>query len=150
MLLLARQWISSPSDAEDIVQEAFIRFWRSRERVSEPAGYLFACVKHVALDWQRCRRRQRIRDEVTARPEAEPLLSAPIEQDERRAAIEAALRALPENQAEVLVLPHLGRTDVRPDRRGAGGARKHRRVALPLCPGPACASSWPRSQSHEH
>jgi len=104
MLLLARQWVASTSDAEDVVQEAFIRFWRSRERVAEPAGYLFACVKHVALDWQRGRRRQRSREEATARPEAVPLLSIPIEQDERRATIEAALRSLPENQAEVLVL----------------------------------------------
>jgi RNA polymerase sigma-70 factor (ECF subfamily) len=104
MLLLARQWAASPSDAEDIVQEAFIRFWRSRDRVAEPAGYLFACVKHAALDAQRSRRRQLRREETSARPEAEPLFSTPVEQDERRAAIEAALRSLPENQAEVLVL----------------------------------------------
>jgi RNA polymerase sigma-70 factor (ECF subfamily) len=104
MLLLARQWVASTSDAEDVVQEAFIRFWRSRDRVAEPAGYLFACVKHVALDWQRGRRRQLRREEATARAEAEPLLAVPIEQDERRARVEAALRTLPENQAEVLVL----------------------------------------------
>jgi RNA polymerase sigma-70 factor (ECF subfamily) len=104
MLLLARQWVATASDAEDVVQEAFIRFWRSRDRVAEPAGYLFACVKHVALDWQRGRRRQLRREEATARPEAEPLLAAPLEQDERRARVEAALQTLPENQAEVLVL----------------------------------------------
>ena len=104
MLLLARQWAASQSDAEDIVQEAFIRFWRSRERVSEPTGYLFACVKHVALDWQRGRRRQVRREAGVARPESESMFVAPIEQDERRSAIEAALRSLPENQAEVLVL----------------------------------------------
>jgi RNA polymerase sigma-70 factor, ECF subfamily len=104
MLLLARQWTASHSDAEDIVQEAFIRFWRSRDRVTEPAGYLFACVKHVALDAQRSRRRQLRREEATARPESQPLFAAPIEQDERRTAIESALRTLPANQAEVLVL----------------------------------------------
>ena len=104
MLLLARQWTAGQSDAEDIVQEAFVRFWRSRERVTEPAGYLFACVKHVALDWQRSRGRQLRREEATARPEAQLLFAAPIEQDERRAQIEAAVRTLPTNQAEVLVL----------------------------------------------
>ena len=104
MLLLARQWAASTSDAEDIVQDAFIRFWRSRERVSEPAGYLFACVKHAALDAQRTRRRQLRREEAAARPEAEPLFAVALEQDERRARIEAALRSLPASQAEVLVL----------------------------------------------
>jgi RNA polymerase sigma factor (sigma-70 family) len=104
MLLLARQWTDRRSDAEDIVQEAFIRFWRSRDRVADPAGYLFACVKHVALDWLRGRRRQLRREEAIARPEAETMFVVPIEQDERRSTIEAALRTLPENQAEVLVL----------------------------------------------
>jgi RNA polymerase sigma-70 factor (ECF subfamily) len=104
MLLLARQWTASQCDAEDIVQEAFVRFWRSKGRVTEPAGYLFACVKHVALDRQRGRRRQLLREAGVARPEAQPLFAAPIEHDERSAAIEAALQTLPANQSEVLVL----------------------------------------------
>ncbi len=36
LVLLARQWVPSRNDAEDVVQEAFIRFWRSRDQVSEP------------------------------------------------------------------------------------------------------------------
>src|SRR5207245_10547306 len=28
LLLFARQWVQSAADAEDIVQEAFIKFWR--------------------------------------------------------------------------------------------------------------------------
>src|SRR4051812_12006533 len=104
LILLARQWVSSHADAEDVVQEAFIRFWRSRHRVSEPAAYFYACVKHVALDWQRGRQRRSRREEATARPEAETLFASPLEQDERREAIEAALSNLPESQREVLVL----------------------------------------------
>jgi RNA polymerase sigma-70 factor (ECF subfamily) len=50
LILLARQWVSSRADAEEVVQEAFIRFWRSRHRVSDPAAYFYACVKHVAMD----------------------------------------------------------------------------------------------------
>jgi len=45
LVLLARQWTASQSDAEDVVQEAFVRFWRSRERVADPAAYLYASVK---------------------------------------------------------------------------------------------------------
>src|SRR5262245_46029984 len=104
LVLLARQWVPSRADAEDVVQEAFVRFWRSRDRVEDPAAYLYASVKHCALDWQRSRLRRNRREQATARPEAEPLFAGPIEQDERRAVIEVAVRSLPESQAEVLIM----------------------------------------------
>src|SRR5438552_2533463 len=104
LVLLARQWVASRADAEDVVQEAFVRFWRSRQRAADPAAYLYACVKHCALDWQRSRLRQSRREAAVARPEAAPLFTGPLEQEERRAAIAAALSQLPENQREVLVM----------------------------------------------
>jgi RNA polymerase sigma factor (sigma-70 family) len=104
LVLLARQWASTQADAEDVVQEAFVRFWRSRERIAEPVAYLYSCVKHCTLDAHRSRRRQLRREEATARPEAEPLFAGPLEESERRAAIEAALRELPAEQSEVLVM----------------------------------------------
>src|SRR5262245_41533000 len=108
LVLLARQWVPSRADAEDVVQEAFVRFWRSRERITDPTAYLYGCVKHAALDWQRGRVRQQRRELASARAEAQPLLIAPIEQEERRALIEAALLRLPGNQAEVLVMKTWG------------------------------------------
>ena len=104
LVLLARQWVSSRADAEDVVQDAFVRFWRSRHRVSEPTAYLYACVRHCALDQQRTVVRQARREQRAARPEAETLFDGPLEQDERRAAVEAALLGLPETQREVLVM----------------------------------------------
>jgi RNA polymerase sigma-70 factor (ECF subfamily) len=104
LVLFARQWVPNRADAEDVVQEAFIRFWRSRDRVAEPIAYLYASVKHCALDWHRGRNRQSRREEVVARPEAESLFAGSTEQEERRAAIDAKLRELPESQREVLVL----------------------------------------------
>ena len=104
LVLLARQWVSSRADAEDVVQEAFVRFWRSRQRIAEPAAYLYACVKHCALDAQRGQRRQLRREIASARPEKETLFAGTLEQQERQAAIEAALLCLPENQTEVLVM----------------------------------------------
>jgi RNA polymerase sigma-70 factor (ECF subfamily) len=104
LVLLARHWVDSRADAEDVVQEAFIRFWKSRASVADPVAYLYASVKHCALDWQRGRERRQRREVAAARPESEALFVALIEQDERRAAIEAALRALPIDQSEVLVM----------------------------------------------
>jgi RNA polymerase sigma-70 factor (ECF subfamily) len=104
LVLFARQWVASHADAEDVLQEAFVRFWRSRSAVEEPVAYLYACTKHCALDTVRGRQRRQRREQATARPETEPILVAPIEHDERRETIEAALRGLPTTQAEVLVM----------------------------------------------
>ena len=76
----------------------------SPTQAANPAAYLYACVKHCAMDWQRSRRRQSRREVAAARPEADSLFAGPLEQDDRRAAITAALRTLPENQREVLVM----------------------------------------------
>ena len=109
MLMLARQWCARRSDAEDVVQEAFLRFWRARDRADDPVPYLYACVKRAASDWQLGGHRRARREHAAAglRPEAgenEPLLAAPLEREERRAAVEAALARLPESQREVLVM----------------------------------------------
>ena len=99
LILLARQWVPSRADAEDVVQEAFIRFWRSRHRVSDPAAYFYACVKHVALDWQRNRNRQSRREEAAARSEAATLFAGPLEQSERRVPSRPPCAAFPKASA---------------------------------------------------
>lgn len=104
LVLLARQRVASRADAEDVVQEAFIRFWRSRHRANDPTAYLYTCVQHCALNWQRSRERRSRREEVAARPEAEGSLTGPLGLEERREAIEAILHSLPETQREVLVM----------------------------------------------
>ena len=77
LILLARQRVASLADAEDIVQEAFVRFWRSRHRAADPTAYLYTCVQHCALNWRRGRERRSRREQVAARPEAEALLDRP-------------------------------------------------------------------------
>jgi RNA polymerase sigma-70 factor (ECF subfamily) len=104
LVLFARQWVPHRADAEDVVQEGFVRFWRSRERATDPAAYLYGCVKHCILDWQRERKRQSRRENAAARPEAETFFTGPLEQDELCATVAAALHNLPENQREVLVM----------------------------------------------
>lgn len=104
LVLFGRQWLPSRADAEDVVQEAFVRFWRARRRAADPTAYIFACVKRCALDWQRGLRRRLRREVASARPERESLFIAPLEQDERRRRLEAAVSRLPDQQREVLIL----------------------------------------------
>jgi RNA polymerase sigma-70 factor (ECF subfamily) len=105
LVLFARQWAPSAGDAEDVVQEAFVRFWRARDRAADPHAYLFACVRRAALDWLRARRRRIAREERVARPEAtEPLFVSAPERAERQASVEAALTRLPDEQRSALVL----------------------------------------------
>ncbi len=107
LVLYARQWAGNRADAEDIVQEAFVRFWRGRHyEARNLVAYLYACVRRCALEWLRGKGRRARREETAARSDYldESLFTGPLEQEERRDAIEAALHQLPEPQREVLVL----------------------------------------------
>src|SRR3954454_11956736 len=69
LVLFARQWVQSATDAEDIVQEAFVRFWRRNHNVANRA-LLYATVRSIALDFIR-RDTRRARREAVAVAEAE-------------------------------------------------------------------------------
>ncbi|MFT3868054.1 MAG: sigma-70 family RNA polymerase sigma factor [Nibricoccus sp.] len=108
LLLFARQTTRTRIDAEDVVQEAFVRFWKHQRKLGgEPLGLLFASIRRAAVDLAR-RNLRRAQRELTA--EAEPaggdfgLFETLGENDDRRVAIEAAIRQLPEKLREVLVL----------------------------------------------
>ncbi len=102
LLLLARQWGSAPADAEDIVQDAFIRYWRRRGKVRDPAAYLFAAVRSAALD-QRRRAALRGRIQRAASTPEEMIESQTLDAD-CRTAMEKAIAGLAAEQREVLVM----------------------------------------------
>ena len=107
LTLFARQFAASHVDAEDVVQEAFLRFWkRGPHRVSDPKAYLFQCVKRTAFDVLRQQRRRVQRERAVARdrPTDEALFLASADQNEQRESLESAMRQLPAEQREVLVL----------------------------------------------
>jgi RNA polymerase sigma-70 factor (ECF subfamily) len=107
LLLCARQWTRSLADAEDVVQEAFVRYWRhQRSLPGEPIALLVTSVRRAALDLARRNGRRSSREERSSNLSGgfvgafHPL----IEGDERRLAIEEALQRIPAVQREVLVL----------------------------------------------
>jgi RNA polymerase sigma factor (sigma-70 family) len=103
LLLFARQWVQSAADAEDVVQEAFVKFWRRNHNIDNRA-LLYAAVRSIALDFIR-RDRRRARREATAFAETEPAMEPQFEwEDETQSALAAAVGSLPRDQREVLVL----------------------------------------------
>src|SRR5947199_3345267 len=64
LLLFARQWVHSAADAEDIVQEAFVKFWRRNHKIDNRA-LLYSAVRSIALDFIR-RNSRRARREASA------------------------------------------------------------------------------------
>jgi RNA polymerase sigma-70 factor (ECF subfamily) len=103
LLLFARQWARSAADAEDIVQEAFVKFWRRNHKIDNRA-LLYATVRSIALDFIR-RDKRRARREANVFAEAEPAIEPQFEwEDEAQSALAAAVDSLPHDQREVLVL----------------------------------------------
>jgi RNA polymerase sigma factor (sigma-70 family) len=103
LLLFARQWVQSAADAEDIVQEAFVKFWRRNHNIGNRA-LLYAAVRSMALDFIR-RDKRRATREATAFAEAELAIEPQFElEDDAQSALAAAVDSLPRDQREVLVL----------------------------------------------
>jgi RNA polymerase sigma-70 factor (ECF subfamily) len=107
LLLCARQWTRSAADAEDVVQDAFVRFWRHQRNLpGEPMALLVTSVRRAAFDLARRDGRRVAREERAGFDSAaeRQVFQTPLDGDERRAAIEEALQRLPAEQREVLLL----------------------------------------------
>ena len=103
LLLFARQWVRSGADAEDIVQEAFVKFWRRNHSIDNQA-LLYATVRSIALDHIR-RDSRRARREIVAFSQSEASIEPQFEfEDETQQALAAAMDRLPHDQREVLVM----------------------------------------------
>jgi RNA polymerase sigma-70 factor (ECF subfamily) len=103
LVLFARQWVQSLADAEDIVQEAFVRFWRRNHNIQN-RGLLYATVRSIALDRIRGDSR-RARREAVAVADADQSVEPQFQfEDESQKALVRALDGLPKDQREVLVM----------------------------------------------
>jgi RNA polymerase sigma-70 factor (ECF subfamily) len=108
LLLCARQWTRSLADAEDVVQEAFVRYWRHQRHLpGDPQALLVTSIRRAALDHARRQARRMAREEKAdgGLEERDSVFEPqPGDDADRRAEIEAALQRLPAVQREVLVL----------------------------------------------
>src|SRR5213082_1107437 len=97
LLLFARQWTRSAADAEDVVQEAFVKFWRRNHDVTN-RGLLYATVRSVALDLLR-RDSRRARREANALSETDQSVEPAFDlEDDSQRALVASIDLLPDEQ----------------------------------------------------
>jgi RNA polymerase sigma-70 factor (ECF subfamily) len=136
--------LGRPAEAEDVTQEVFVKFWRSPDRFDPRRGevgpYLRLMARSRALDHLRheqadgraCDRLRSVsgHDEV---PHAERPPEV-AERDEQRTVLRDALRKLPVEQREALVLAYWGGMSAREVAAAAkvpfGTARSRMRLGL--------------------
>ena len=136
--------LGRPSDAEDVAQEVFVKFWRSPERFDPRRGevgpYLRLMARSRALDLLRHeqatgRARDRLQA-VSGRDEDSHDERPPeaAERDELRELMRTEMRKLPVEQREALVLAYWGGLSAREvaDAAGVpfGTARSRMRLGL--------------------
>ncbi len=104
--MFARQQARFPDDAEDLVQEAFVRIWRLYGHTGEVSpGLVYRAIRRLAIDWARSIDRRRIREEkVYLDSPFSSSFERNLETDERNQALLRAVEKLPKEQSEVLTL----------------------------------------------
>src|SRR3954469_14318560 len=103
------------AEAEDVVQDAFIKAWKSRWRVRDPEkfpAWLGTIARHRARDLARRRRTQPLDNELSEAPD--PAMADQAEEaraTERNSHVHAALAELPEAHRVAITLRYFDALD---------------------------------------
>ncbi len=97
----ALKMLEDSEEAQDVVQEVFIRVWEKRENIGEEKvkSYLFTSVHNLCIDWLRRKRPHQSLDEVMDEPTIEPQPFTGLKK-----ILETILKQIPPIQRSVLIL----------------------------------------------
>lgn len=109
LLLYARQQTRSEADAEDVLQEAFVRMWTTAPREPELGlpnlPFAYTSIRRCAIDLARKNQRRTQREELSQESEEDvQWFESGLEDRERNAILQRAMKRLPAKYQEVLTL----------------------------------------------
>ena len=117
VVVILKSRLNFVRDAEDIAQEAFVRAWRSLDRLENPRlflGWLLRIARNLAIDQLRRKRHETSLDTLEFTPDdgaawnrTPPRAEERLEQEEEWAILERALRELPDRYRTVVTLRYL-------------------------------------------
>ena len=105
---LAYRYVQNRDEAEDIVQDAFLKLWEDPgkwqpERNSKFTTWFYRVVVNLCLDWQKKKRPLALDDEVS-QPKGESALDIAAMQRQEQKMLEQEIAVLPERQRTALTL----------------------------------------------
>lgn len=106
---LAWRLLGDAAEAEDVVQEAFVKLWVNAKGWTPTGGGLGGWLRRVTTNacLDRLRRRRFVNDgAVPEQADETPPADAMIDAERRRIAVAAAIRALPDRQRAAIVLTY--------------------------------------------
>jgi RNA polymerase sigma-70 factor (ECF subfamily) len=108
-------FVKSPDVAEDIVQEAIIKYWERRESetILSAGRYLTTLVKHASLNHLRGEQRaSRRHDKFIKEGEEDPRVLDQLIEEECNQILQEAIKQLPDMQARVIRAGYSGLTNL--------------------------------------
>lgn len=109
MYRIAYRLVEDACDAEDLVQEAYIKMWNKREEllsVNNPESYCIVILRNLCLDFLRAKSKHPAQSAEDMQIADEVEMISGIEQKEDIEYIETLLKQLPEQQQQVIRLRH--------------------------------------------
>ena len=105
---LAYRYVQNREEAEDIVQDAFLKLWEDPgrwqpERNSKFTTWFYRVVVNLCLDWLKKKRPLALDDEVS-QPKGESVLDIAAMQRQEQKMLEQEIAVLPERQRTALTL----------------------------------------------
>lgn len=115
LLLFSRGQTRSSADAQDVLQDAIMRLWKSYAKKDDddgppPMPLAYTAIRNTAIDHARRNGRRTKREQASdyvvseADPGADWFGTAALEEQEQASALQEALEKLPEKFKEVVVL----------------------------------------------
>ena len=106
---IAWRMLGDAVEAEDVVQETFVKLWVNARDWTEAGGGLGAWLRRISTNacLDRLRRPRFVSDEgLPDRPDEAPPADLAIDAERRRAAVAASIQALPDRQRAAIILTY--------------------------------------------